>query len=203
MAGSAQREWAIDILEALPSAIFVALWRSNVNMELAGWAGTLMAATLLIGFRYFHVKNNPIMLGINVHLLIVTPLIMAAFYLGARDFSDMLVAHSYCGVLVSIFLVGLGLAVFSKNGFIGVAELPAADRRKSSMILLGATGLAVIWAMSSTGGTVVAVAVPIVGLFALRRFLIARNLDRGNHLVGLTAAGLGSSALAQIDTDGV
>jgi len=88
------------------------LWRQRCSSHLA-----------ILEFNF-----NPIMLGINVHLVIITPLIMAAFYAGAREISDTLVAHSYRGVLVTVFVVGCALTVFSQRGFIGTDGLPKGSR---------------------------------------------------------------------------
>lgn len=88
-------------------------------MQLSGWIGAALAATLLIACRYFRIQFNPIMLGINVHLAIITPLIMAAFHAGAREISDAFVAHSYRGGLVTVFLVECARTVFSTWFYLG------------------------------------------------------------------------------------
>lgn len=200
---SLQRAWATDIVEAIPSVVFLALWRSDMDMQLGGWIGAALAAIQLIGFRCVRAQYNPIMLGINTHLLIITPLIMAAFIAGAREFSDALVAHSYRGVLVTVFLVGCCLTLVSPRGFIGVDNLPRADRWKNSGILLAASAFAIAWALNYTGGTLLAVAAPMIGLFGLRRFLVARTLDGSNQMGGIVALGAGSGLLGGADADGV
>lgn len=53
---SLQREWLTDILETTPSIVFLALWRSNVDMQLSGWIGAALAATLLVASRYFRIQ---------------------------------------------------------------------------------------------------------------------------------------------------
>lgn len=199
MSTSLQRAWATDIVEAIPSVVFLALWRSDMDMQLAGWIGAALAAIQLIGFRYFRLQYNPIMLGINIHLLIITPLIMAAFTAGAREFSDMLVAHSYRGVLITVFLVGCGLTLVSPKGFIGIDNLSRTDCWKNSGILLAASAVAIAWAFNYTGGTLLAVGAPMIGLFGLRRFLVARTIDGSNQIDGIVALGAGSTLLAGAD----
>lgn len=190
-------------MEATPSIIFLALWRSDVDMQLAGWIGATLAAIQLVGFRGLRIQFNPIMLGINVHLLIITPLIMTVFHIGARELSDTLVAHSYRGVLITVFLVGCALTALSKHGFIGVDNLSKSDRWKQSTILLAASVLAIVWAFSYRGNTVLAVAAPLIGLFALRRFLLARNFDNDNQVGSLVTASTGSAIVAGTETDSI
>ncbi|TCL69698.1 hypothetical protein [Rhizobium sp. BK251] len=191
MKESLQREWLTDILEATPSIVFLALWRSDVDLQLSGWIGAGLAAALFIAFRYFRLQFNPIMLGINTHLLIITPIIMASFYAGARELSAALVAHSYRGVLVTVFLAGCGLSFFSERGFVGIGGLSMTSRWRYSGVLLAVSAVAVIWALSFTGGDFLAVAAPMVAMFGLRRFLIARALDT-NQIVGIATVGVGS-----------
>lgn len=198
-----QREWVADVLETIPSVIFLALWRSDVDMQLAGWIGVALAAIQLAGFYLFRVRFNPIMLGINVHLLIITPLIMTAFYMGAREFSDTLAANSYRGVLVTVFLVGCALTLLSPRGFIGADNLPKSDRWKLSAVLLSASALAILWAFSYAGSTLLAVAAPTMGLFGLRRFLLARTLDSDDRAGRLMTASAGSAFLTGTDADSI
>jgi len=195
---SRQREWVTDILESVPSILFLALWRSNADMELAGWAGAALAMMVLIGFRLFRVPYNPILLGINVHLLIITPLIVTVFHFGAQELGKTLVASSHRGVLVTVLLVGCALTVFSRRGFIGVEGLPDPTRWTYSSVLLAASIATVVWSFTYTGGPLLAIAVPIMALFGLRRLLIARWLDDGsNRIDGVIAAGAGSALEAE------
>lgn len=173
-----QKEWLTDILESAPSIIFLALWRSDVDMELAGWIGVALAAVTLIGLRLLRTPYNPILLGINVHLLVITPLIVAAYGLGLAEFARALVAGSERSVLVTVFVVGCALTAFSRRGFIGQDDLPATSRWIYSSILLAAVAAAIVWSFSYAGGTLLAVGLPVMGLFALRRLIVARWLDR-------------------------
>lgn len=198
-----QRGWVIDIVEGAPSIVFLALWRSDVDMQFAGWIGVALAAIQLCGFRYFGLRNNPLMLGINVHLLLITPLIMTAFHVGARDLSDTLVAYSYRGVLVTVFLVGCALTLFSPRGFVGVDNLRRIDRLKHSTILLAASALAILWGFTFNGSTAIAVAAPLIGLFSLRRFLVSRELDRDIRLGALIGATAGAQLSGRSNADSI
>ena len=61
---------------------FLALWQGQVGLQAAGWTGAVLAAAVLIGFRRYRVPYNPILLGINIHLLLATPVIVALFRMG-------------------------------------------------------------------------------------------------------------------------
>jgi len=126
------------------------------------------------------VSYNPILLGINTHLLIITPLIVTIFRLGATELGRILVAGSERGVLVTVFVVGIGLTIFSPRGFIGAGDLPAGRRIAYSSILLLVLASSIVWSFAHAGSTLLAVGLPMMGLFAIRRLLIARLLDRGD-----------------------
>jgi hypothetical protein len=72
VSGSRQREWLRGILEGSPSILFLLLSQNHFDMRLAGWTGATLAAAVLVGFGVLRVPQNPITLGINMHLLIVT-----------------------------------------------------------------------------------------------------------------------------------
>lgn len=179
VADSQQQHWLADIVESAPSIIFLALWRSDMDMETAGWIGVALAAAVLIGFRVLRLRYNPILLGINIHLVVITPLIVTVYALGASEFGSTLIASSERAVLVTVLIVGLVLTAFSRRGFIGVDDLSVASRWNHSSILLAALAAATVWSFSSAGGTLLTVALPMIGLFGLRHFLITRfALDR-------------------------
>jgi hypothetical protein len=182
MSESRQREWLTDILESAPSIVFLALWRSGFDMESTGWIGVGLAALVLIAFRLLRVPYNPILLGINVHLIVITPLIVTAYRLGATEFADTLVVHSERGLLATVFVVGCALSAFSRRGFVGIGDLPTSSRWAYSSVLLALSAAAILWAFTYTGGTLVAIALPLMVLFGMRRLLIARWLDKSNTI---------------------
>lgn len=187
MAGSQQKGWLTDTLESLPSIVFLVAWRGGGDIAFAGWLGSASALALLLGFRFYRMPYNPILLGINLHLVAITPLIVASFHLGATDLGRLLLRSSESGVLVSVLLTGCLLTLFSSRGFVGNDAMPRHPRLKFSAILLAATAILIPWSFAHAGQTLVSLAVPFMVLFALRRFLIARWQDK---------AGGGSSALA-------
>jgi hypothetical protein len=186
-------EWLTDILESTPSFVLVALWRSGIDLETAGWVGAALAAAVLIGFRAYKVRFNPILLGINTHLLLITPLVVALFHFGASGLGKILVAHSYKGVLITIFLIGCALTLLSREGFIGFEKLSRPSVVTYSIVLLLASLAAIAWAFSYSGGAVVGIVLPIVALFGLRRLLIARWLDNNRQLSVFASAACGAT----------
>jgi hypothetical protein len=193
VSGSRQREWLRGILEGAPSILFLLLLQNHFDMRIAGWTGAALAALVLVGFGVVRVPQNPIALGINMHLLVITPLIVVLFYVGAQDSGRMLFGFAYRGVLVTIFVVGCVLTASSRRGFIGVERLPPARRWSYSLILLAATAAAVAWSFTYNGPASFAVAIPIMALFGLQRLLIARWLDRGGQSDGSLLLAPGSA----------
>ena len=197
MRSSQQKEWLKGALESAPSVAFLALWQGQAGLEAAGWTGAALAAAVLVGFRHYRVAYNPILLGINIHLLLATPVIVALFRLGLPDLGRTLVGHAHRGVLVTVFLVGCTLTLLSERGFIGLSGLPVAKREAYSAVLLAASAATIVWSFvfASRSGTLVAIAVPFMALFGLRRFLIARWHDRSHEANGF-AAGAGPAFAA-------
>jgi hypothetical protein len=189
MRRSQQKEWLTDILESIPSVAFLALWQSQAGLEAAGWTGAALAVAVLIGFRRCRIPYNPILLGVNTHLLLATPVIVALYRVGAPDLGRTLVGYSHRGVLVTVFLVGCALTLLSQRGFVGLSGLPAAKRRAYSAVLLAASAATILWSfVFATGSnTLLTIAVPLMALFGLRRFLIARWHDRSHEADGFMA----------------
>jgi hypothetical protein len=192
---SLQREILTDILEGMPSFGLFALWRSGVDAQTAGWVAAGLAACILIGFRARGVRFNPILLGINVHILIITPLIVTLFHFGALEMARTVVAYAHQGVTITIFLTGCALTLASPDGLVGLEGLPRPTAMIYSALLLVASLAAMAWAFSYPGGGFVSIAVPVMALFGLRRLLIARWLDKNGQSNGLALAA-GGSALA-------
>ncbi|MFO7483524.1 hypothetical protein [Oceanibaculum nanhaiense] len=178
MAGSQQKSWLTDTLESLPSIVFLVAWRGGGDIAFAGWLGAASALALLLGFRFYRMPFNPILLGINLHLAAITPLIVASFHLGVTDLARLLLRSSESGVLISVFLTGCLLTLFSGRGFVGDATMPRRLRLQFSASLLAVTAALIPWSFAHAGQTLVSLAVPFMILFALRRFLIARWHDK-------------------------
>ncbi len=189
---SMQREWLTDIVESLPSLVFVALWRSGADQELTGWIGAALAACMLVGFRVCRWRFHPVLLGINIHLLVVTPLIVGLYRFGMPAWGDAIVEVAYKGVLITIFVTGCAL-IFTRRGFIGVDGAPGVHRPYSLTLLL-ASAITILWSFFlAGGGPLTTVALPVMGLFGLRRFLLARLADRDGAAGVLAPVGAGAA----------
>lgn len=193
MKQSMQREWMSNILEASPAIVFTLLWRSAFDLQSAGWIAACLAATQLVAFRHFRLRHDPIMLGINIHLLLITPFIMGSYWAGLRGLGDVLSVHSYHGVLVTVFVVGVLLTCFSKRRFIGI-DLPQSNWIKQSLFLLAATGIAIVWSFANSGDALLSVVLPLIVLFGLRRLLVARAYDRNGTATSIGLVSIGYSA---------
>lgn len=163
----------LPLLEYAPSLIFFSLLRSSVDLETAGWAGAALAVIVLITLRIGKLRFDPILLGINVHLLVITPLIVVLSRFGAPRASETLIRYSHQGVLVTILLIGVMLTMLSRQGFIGLEDLSRPTVRRYSAVLLAACLAATVWALTYAGGALIGTTLPVVGLFGLRRLLVS------------------------------
>lgn len=185
---SHQQQWLQDIFESLPSVAFLLVWRQSGDLPLAGWCGALLALIAFVVFYAVKSKMNPVLLGVNLHLLLVTPLIVGTFSMGFTDLGVFLAAYAHSAVLLSVFVAGLGLTVFTSRGFIGSAGLPARQKRRLSLVLLAVSASGMIWAMSTPESSLVPVIVTLTALIGGRRFLLAREADNsGASAIALPA----------------
>lgn len=196
MTQSRQKEWLTDILEGVPSIAFIALWRGGFGMETAGWVGSGLAAAVLLYLWKSGTRSHPVLFGINIHILFATPVIVGLFRLGVVDLGAVLADHGHRGVLVTVFLVGVGQTFFSSAGFIGSKDLPQSRKRTYSLLQLAVSLAGILWAFGIENSGFVAVFVPLTILFGLRRYLLARWQDRnpdgsGAMLVAAPVTGAG------------
>ena len=161
--------WMI-LAEAVPSIAFALTWRATGDLEAAGWLGAILALAVLLGFRIFRIPFDTIYLGINLHIALITPLIVGLYRLGWSQPARLIEAHSFPAVLVTIFLTGCALTLWSQRGFIGQPGLP----RRCSLLLLAGSAATILWWVLVGGPDLVAVGLPIIGLFALRAAILRR-----------------------------
>lgn len=168
------------LLEIAPSFGFLAFLRSGIEPQTAGWVGTALAAAVLISFGAYRKRFNPILLGINIHLLIITPLIVMVFYWGALETGRTLVTYVHQAVLVTIFATGCVLALGFRDGFFAHEGLSRRTAMAYSTILLAASLGAIVWTFGYANGVVLGVALPVMAMFGLRRLLVARLRSQGS-----------------------
>ena len=158
------------VVEAAPSVAFALMWRATADLEAAGWLGAVLAFAVLLGFRIARIPADTIYLGINLHIALITPLIVGLYRLGWPQPTRLIEAHSFPAVLVTIFLTGCALTLWSQRGFIGQPGLP----RRCSLLLLAGSAATILWWVLVGGPDLVAVGLPIIGLFALRAAILRR-----------------------------
>lgn len=176
-----KRQWLTDVAEALPSAIFILLLRSGIDLEVAGWTGAGLAALQLIIFRAADLKHNSVMLGVNVHLLIITPVIVGLAWIGALGLSRFLEEHAYEGVVTTVFVMLSVQALIQAWMQSTSQELRQNRAGKADLIMICAAAVAAVWAHTSTGGPLFSVAIPLIMLIALRRYLTRTRTSLRNE----------------------
>ena len=133
-------------------------------------AGAVLALAVLLGFRIARIPADTIYLGINLHIALITPLIVGLYRLGWPQPTRLIEAHSFPAVLVTIFLTVCALTLWSQRGFIGQPGLP----RRCSLLLLAGSAATILWWVLVGGPDLVAVGLPIIGLFVLRAAILRR-----------------------------
>lgn len=176
---SRQRLWLTDLLEGLPSVAFILLWRQSGELELAGWVGSGLALVAFAVFFAMRARMNPVLFGVNLHILVATPIIVGVFYLGFEQFGRLLASHAHSAVLLTVFLTGLLLTLFSKRGFVS-AELPQKQVGFYSVLMTAASAFGVSWAFLIPSQAFLVVIATLALLIVGRRFLLAQWADRGS-----------------------
>ncbi|MES0880625.1 hypothetical protein [Roseibium sp. SCP14] len=193
MERSQQKQWFTDLLEGLPSIAFILLWRQMGDLELAGWIGSGLA--LFVFGAFFHLKSrmHPVLLGVNAHILVATPLIVSLFRFGDPALAKTLITYSHGGVLVTVLLAGVLQTLFANGGFAGLPEMPRSQQRRYSLLMLAITALGAGWVVANPVNSLVPVVATLTLLIGGRRYLLARLVDKSHSERGLVVAGLTAS----------
>ncbi|MCV0424322.1 MAG: hypothetical protein K5905_02515 [Roseibium sp.] len=188
MEKSQQKQWFTDLLEGVPSIAFILLWRQGGDLEFAGWVGSGLALGVFAVFRLLRARMHPVLLGVNLHILVATPLIISLFRFGDAAIAKTLVAYSHGGVLLTVLMTGLLLSSFSKGGFAGLPDMPRGQQGRISALMLIVSALGAIWALATPQDSLIPVVVTLMLLIGGRRYLLARWMDR-SKTDGTTAVG--------------
>ncbi|ASP33937.1 hypothetical protein CHH27_12365 [Labrenzia sp. VG12] len=197
MTRSRQMQFLLDLLEGLPSVGFILLWRQTGDLQFAGWFGCGLAFVVFMVFAGLKARMNPVLLGVNLHILLVTPLMVGLFRFGNTALAEFLVGYSYGAVLITVTLTGAVLSAFTREGFAAAPDLPANLRRRLSLAMLFVAGSGAAWAIWMPGNSLLPVVVTLTGLIVGRRFLLLRW--SGDAATGLVVAGTATSGSAQSD----
>jgi hypothetical protein len=196
-----QKRWLTDLMEGVPSIVFILLWRQSGDLEFVGWVGSalcLMVLGALIGMK---VRMHPILMGVNIHILLATPLILGLFRLGFDGVGDVLAEYAYGGVLVTVFAVGFAQMLFSRSRFAALENVTDRVQLVFSAVLLAFCACGAVWALLTPGSRFVPVVVTIAALIMGRNFLQARLSDKSagaGVLVTGSAAAPGTSQDVQV-----
>ncbi|WP_193187316.1 hypothetical protein [Nisaea sediminum] len=186
MSKTSQNAWLVASAEMLPTLVFLSLWRGGFGLETAGWSGAASAALVLGAIGVTRPKFSPVVLGINIHLLLITPAIVGLYKLGFDEWAETLRHQAQTALFVVVALVGALLIGTTERGLIGTDTGPARIRFRYSLVILAAVTGAIPWAYFHAGDSLTSVALPLVILFALRGYLAARLEDKrgdGDQLV--------------------
>ncbi|MGR3760053.1 hypothetical protein ACUXV3_07945 [Roseobacteraceae bacterium NS-SX3] len=163
------------VAENLPSITFLALIQLEAGLRAAGWAGSAAAALVLSGFTWRGIRFHPVLLGINLYMLAITPLIEGLYRAGFPGAGQFMISHVQTGVLLSVLACGVGLTAFARGGFAGNAEAPASTVRRHSALLLGICAAGVAWSLYFSGSRLLGIALPLMVLFAAQQVLRTRT----------------------------
>lgn len=173
-----QKRLLFGLLENAPSIAFLALLQADAGLRLTGWVSTGLAAVVFACYAGRRLAPHPILLGINLYMLAITPVIETLYLAGAGRIGAALIDHAQSGVFIAVLATGAAQAAFAQTGFVGAPLPDPGRRRRSDAVMLGACAVAVAWSMTAPGGRIVAIALPFLMLFGLRQWLLARDSDR-------------------------
>lgn len=185
---SKQKRFITDLLEGLPSIVFILLWRQSGDLEAAGWAGSLAALCVLGLMLYLKTKPHPVLVGVNIHILLASPVIVGLFRFGDIEVARFLSAHAYPAVLLTVLLTGIWQTLFSSKRFSALDDVSDAVQLRFSLALMVVCALGAVWALATPGSSFVPVVGTLTALIVGRNFLQARFSDK-NGTGSLVVAG--------------
>lgn len=173
----ARLDFAYGLLENLPTIVFVGLWNTGAGLQVAGWSASLAAILVLSTFARLGRGPDTILLGINVNFAMTAPIIASLFLVGQMELARWVLGHVEAGAIATVFLTGICLTICSARGFVGSDAGSASERRRYSLLLLTLSAATVGWSAAHTGNHWMSIVLPLVVLFAARRFLVAQLTD--------------------------
>ncbi|WP_412552205.1 hypothetical protein [Shimia sp. MIT1388] len=162
-------------LEYAPSAAFLATFLLSDDLRIAGWSGAACAFLTCFGYARRAVSPHSLFLGINLYLLMITPVIEGLYAANFATLASTLSAFARPLVFLSIFLTGSVLSMRAPSGFLLVLQVDDGAVKRTNALLLIASGMAAVWALVYNHNTALQLAVPMTLLFALHRTLKSRS----------------------------
>jgi len=161
-------------LEYAPSAAFLAALMFSDDLRIAGWSGAGCALLICFAYARRSVSPHSLFLGINLYLLIITPVIEGLYAANFATLASALNEFARPLVFLSIFLTGSVLSLRASTGFLLVPQLNDRAVKRTNTLLLIASGTAAAWALVYDHNTALQLAVPMTLLFAFHRTLRSR-----------------------------
>ncbi|MTH99601.1 hypothetical protein [Roseibium sp. RKSG952] len=180
MRQSGQKTFFTDFLEGGPSLMFFVVWRLTGEMEAAGLSASALALIVFLLLRVLKAPLHPVMLGVNLHILLIAPALSVLFRFGGPLGSaagGVLLPFAQSGVLVSVLLTGIVLTVIRPSGFAGLGGLSKRMSLTYSVLMLCIAATGAVWAVFYADQAFAPVAITLAALFVLRRYLVARQKD--------------------------
>lgn len=190
MVAQAQRRMLLGLAENLPSIGFLSLMQLEAGLRIAGWTGTLLSALVLGLFAAGRIRPHPILIGINIFMLCVTPSIELLHAAGQHALAGTLTANVQIGVLLTVFASGLIQTLVRKGGFLGLPDAAPDRIRRNSALLLAISAAGILWSAQLGSDRLIGIALPLAFLFGTRQYLLARVHDKTNGQDDTTAGSL-------------
>ncbi len=188
MLGDHQKRLLLGTFENLPGLGFLVLSRATGDLRLAGWIGTVLAAAACCAYAKRIMPPHPVLLGINLFMVAITPLIELLHLSGNGAEANALIGNLDSLVLGSIFVTGVVLTLIGKNGFlVHQADTPR-QMRIYSAALLAVCATGIVWSLIMGDNHLVSLVVPLSLLFGLQQYLSAGASDRQSRGSAILAA---------------
>ncbi|WP_170409422.1 hypothetical protein [Ruegeria atlantica] len=178
MPDDTQKRLLLEMFENLPGVAFMLLFRATDDLRLAGWVGTVLATLVCVTYVRKKLRPQPILLGINVFMVTITPLIECLILLGYRDTATVLTGNIATLVLMSVFVTGVILTVFRPNGFLNYQTSGTKQKYAHSAVLLLVCALGIVWSRLAGDNYLVSLGVPLMVLFGMHQLLRAGTTDQ-------------------------
>jgi hypothetical protein len=164
----------VRIIETVPALLFLILWRAGLDIQTAAWIGCAMATVATLGLVLTGQRLNPIALGLNIYMMLAIPLILITIEVVGRDSADFLIRNAETGVLVVMFLTGLVMTIFTRNGFLNEPGVQRAHSWRLSVLLLISVAGLIAFSIQMQHIPFLAVGGPLIVLFLLRDYLVGQ-----------------------------
>ena len=190
MAGDQPKRFLTGMFENLPGLSFLILSRASDDLRLVGWIGTILAATVCVAYMRQVVKPHPVLLGINIFMVVITPLIELLHIGNNAAAAQLLLENIDSLVLGSILVTGLALTLFTRRGFLTYRSESTAKMRAHSASLLAVCAMGMVWSLYAGDNHLLSLVLPLSLLFGLQQYLSAGAADKQmRHDVFIASAG--------------